>query len=29
MAWFWISGIVLVAAVFIYRRVFVPFSLPE
>jgi hypothetical protein len=29
MAWFWISGIVLVTTVFIYWRVFVPFSLPE
>jgi hypothetical protein len=29
MAWFWVSGIVLVATVFIYWRVFVPFALPE
>jgi hypothetical protein len=29
MACFWMPGIVLVATVFIYWRVFVPASLPE
>jgi hypothetical protein len=29
MAWLWLSGIALVATVFIYWRVFVPVSLPE
>lgn len=29
MTWFWVTGIVLVTAVFIYWRVFVPVSLPE
>ena len=29
LAWFWVTGIVLAATVFVYWRVFVPVSLPE
>jgi hypothetical protein len=29
LAWFWVCGVVLVATMFVYWRVFVPVSLPE